>query len=585
MKSEYPQNTALKLINKYADSYNLILEENKQLKRQIDDLKSNLLMNKDIISNIFKDLKNTKKPESSSYSQLLKQLSNENMNIYKQMDKISNERDKLRAELIQIKEEKISCQDQLSQENYKLKTQLFVLQQEIEKKNNIIQTYKKTKIYTTGLVKIPSDIKNNKKRSVTPNKSSVQKENLCEIFISNPNKALLILNNQMIYFKDMCEKLKNSLVHKKQSINKYENVIKKYEMENINLKKRFKTKLINVNKEKENMMTIITQNMLNNTENNQNYSCNNILNDKKMKSKLILNTTNNQKLKTIDDQSNLNINNLTEFIQKNGIKSSEELKQEKEDAVGKDTTIEEFSSILKNVGLTRELFEKLSKIKGCSKLTDSIEFFYKLVLDKNKQISILETQNEELLFQNFELNKKNIELENLNNFYKNGGVLNINKYNLDKINKINSIYNKNDKKIINDSMSNNYSNFSQISKSTSNTLMNYKKLIEKQREEEIDKKNDIIFDLNLSTEQNVEPSNGIKDKKKSNNEEDNKNTYVDSEIESSIKKQYEKNGKNMETIQSIDFRKGVQEEIKRQQMVEGANPNKMTFADSIRIID
>ena len=30
--------TALKLINKYADSYNLIIQENKALKTEIDDL-------------------------------------------------------------------------------------------------------------------------------------------------------------------------------------------------------------------------------------------------------------------------------------------------------------------------------------------------------------------------------------------------------------------------------------------------------------------------------------------------------------------------------------------------------------------
>ena len=41
--------TALKLINKYADSYNCIIQENNFLKSEIKDLKDNLKINKQII--------------------------------------------------------------------------------------------------------------------------------------------------------------------------------------------------------------------------------------------------------------------------------------------------------------------------------------------------------------------------------------------------------------------------------------------------------------------------------------------------------------------------------------------------------
>jgi len=61
--------------------------------------------------------------------------------------------------------------------------------------------------------------------------------------------------------------------------------------------------------------------------------------------------------------------------------------------------------------LTWELFEKMSQIKGFGKLTDSVEYFYKLWLEKNKQILILEKENESLVFKNYELNKLNIDLE------------------------------------------------------------------------------------------------------------------------------------------------------------------------------
>ena len=45
--------TALKLINKYADSYNAIIQENKFLKSEIRDLNSNLKINKQIIEEFF----------------------------------------------------------------------------------------------------------------------------------------------------------------------------------------------------------------------------------------------------------------------------------------------------------------------------------------------------------------------------------------------------------------------------------------------------------------------------------------------------------------------------------------------------
>ena len=98
--------------NRYAESYNILLQENFSLKEEIKDLKQNLNLNKDIISSIFKDMKDKKK---ISYSNVLQKLSQENVSIYKQIEKISAERNKLRNELIQIKEEKSSGQEKIIQ--------------------------------------------------------------------------------------------------------------------------------------------------------------------------------------------------------------------------------------------------------------------------------------------------------------------------------------------------------------------------------------------------------------------------------------------------------------------------------------
>ena len=83
---------------------------------------------------MFKDIKDKKK---ISYSNILQKLSQENVSIYKQNEKISAERNKLRAELIQIKEEKTSGHEEIIQENEKLKTKLFLKEQKQEKTKNL----------------------------------------------------------------------------------------------------------------------------------------------------------------------------------------------------------------------------------------------------------------------------------------------------------------------------------------------------------------------------------------------------------------------------------------------------------------
>jgi hypothetical protein len=153
------------------------------------------------------------------------------------------------------------------------------------------------------------------------------------------------------------------------------------------------------NNETENILSLIVQNNLNIDEQSNNK------NKKTSSGGLSLGITDNNDNSSINyntahtlEQLNLNNNQLKKIINK-------------DEVIGKETTLEEFGSILKSVGLTRELFEKMSQIKGFGKLTDSIEYFYKLCLEKNKQILILEKENESLVFKNYELNKLNIDLE------------------------------------------------------------------------------------------------------------------------------------------------------------------------------
>ena len=526
-----------------------------------------------------------------SYSNVLQKLSQENVSIYKQIEKISAERNKLRTELIQIKEEKACGQEQIIQENEKLKTKLFLIEQKLQKTENLYEISKKkmerknSKIFKNNeLTNIRSKSQNSantkKKKNknytnptISNNRSNynnncnnginkkffeniIEKkridtnEEINEVYILEPSKAILKLNNELLFYKEAHQKFLTKLKKKQETITKYENLIEKLNSENNELRKTYKLKLMKINNEKENILSIIIQNNLNIEEQQSNN--NNILNkNKKLSSGISLTTTDN------NDNSSNNYNTAHTLEQLNLNNSQLKKIINKDEVIGKESTLEEFGAILKSVGLTRELFEKMSQIKGFGKLTDSIEYFYKLCLEKNKQLLILEKENESLVFKNYELNKLNIELENELKKYRNNcdnldKNLNIN--NVKKILDDNSIINNHSQttiknltisKLNNNTNNTNNTNINNIENNLNinaitnsktynnndlnNPLLNYKKLLEKQKEEGQLKKAELIF--NLSLEKENESSSSIKN---SNNEaeimdNDNENDNNDNE--------------------------------------------------------
>ena len=543
------------------------MQENFSLKEEIKDLKENLNLNKDIISSMFKDMKDKKK---ISYSNILQKLSQENVAIYKQIEKISSERNKLRNELIQIKEEKLCGQEQLAQENSKLKTKLFLMEQNLIKVKSLYELSKKKQEKKNSKIVIKNNnndifektqarsrsqtssshnknLKKNFTNPTNPNERSnfnmsinkkffgnlIEKrkfdsiEESNEVYIVDPSKAVVKLNDELIFYKESHQKFLTKLKKKQETIEKYENMINKLNAENSQLRKTYKMKLMKVNNEKENILTMIVQNNINLEEQaNLNTGNNNILNknrknsmlgNPKMSSGLSVTTTDNNDYNAVNTFEQLNIDNnqLKKIINK-------------DEVIGKETTLEEFGAVLKSVGLTRELFEKMSQIKGFGKLTDSIEFFYKLTLEKNKQILILEKENESLIFKNYELNKVNIELENELKLYKNNADnidknLNINNVkkildddsivdnhsqntNMNMISKLNTNVTSNINNT-NNTNNNNQENNLQINSTVgtlnnniSVPLLNYKKLIEKQKEEGQLKQAEMIFNLSLEKE-------------------------------------------------------------------------------------
>ena len=93
------------------------------------------------------------------------------------------------------------------------------------------------------------------------------------------------------------------------------------------------------------------------------------------------------------------------------IKRLEEIKKTTKEISEKefDLTSEWFEA-LKSCHITQEEYANYCKDNSISKLTDLIEYLYKYVIDKNIQIKLIENENEELNLENLKLNKENIDL-------------------------------------------------------------------------------------------------------------------------------------------------------------------------------
>ena len=86
--------TAIKLINHYADSYHLLENKLKILKQENDDLKYNLQVNKDIIQGFFKISSFDKKIEI-----FINKIKEENKLLYKQIQNLKKENNQLNSYL------------------------------------------------------------------------------------------------------------------------------------------------------------------------------------------------------------------------------------------------------------------------------------------------------------------------------------------------------------------------------------------------------------------------------------------------------------------------------------------------------
>ena len=335
----------MKLLNQYADSYQCLEKQNKVLQESIKDLKTNLKINKDIISNFLSKSTSTEINKSiiAKLNSQVESLTKSNEDLTKQNLSLIQSQNAISQELSILKEEIES----------KSKA-IFILEQSIIKKDNIIQTYKKkSKVSTPPLV------------------------------VLDPTKAIVSVNDELMTYKAIYKKVSKYLQRNCEKINKYENLITDLQTENGKLRVQNKLQQYSANREKETLLVKLKEEFYSKTNNtntnNTNVSDNNTcvssytrmgrmklgLNpmDDKMRKKLMIAGTN----KSVD-----------QFDSSNKYDS------------------EDFNDVLRMAGLSIDHYVLMSKNKLYSKLTDAIEFMHKMIVEKNMCINLLEIENESL---------------------------------------------------------------------------------------------------------------------------------------------------------------------------------------------
>jgi N-terminal acetyltransferase B complex non-catalytic subunit len=366
---EKGKKTALKLLNKYAESFNSLKAENTMLKQQIKDLNLNLKINKSIIENFFSEKKIGDKLDF-----FVSNIFKENQVLLQQKEFLEKKNMELNSTINLNEQNYIETMVRIKEENESLKTKIFLLEQSEQKKNFIIE-------------------QQNNKINLSKNKHNKKIKN--EIFVTNPSKIVNNINNELIVYKNMYMELSNVLKDNRYHLEKYQKKIIELQNENNSLRNEYKTYIFNSNKERENLMqTIQYERKKNNKSRNYLFNKNNINNG----------TYNSKTSENIDIIKQKEKENLEKFNENYFINEINRKKFEHED----------FLEILKNAGLTLYRFEKIINFKNYDKFKEIIESLLNLVKDKEKIISILQKENESLNQNNYLLNEENFKLKNSN---------------------------------------------------------------------------------------------------------------------------------------------------------------------------
>ena len=398
-----------------------INNEIKLLKKENEELKTRLTINTEIIQEFFKNSNIDEK-----VSLFVENIKKENNLLLNEINDLKNQNQKL----ISVNEQ-ISNPNKINLETYEDK--LFIYENLLKEKQSIIVNLKEQNKNLKSFIdsKIEKkEIKN--EMDEENNKNQNNKYIIEEIYVISPQKLINTLNDKIELYKDINIKLKNLIDEFKSRLLNKDKEYLQLEEEVMNLKQELQ-KYTQIKNNEEIMNQLIQYQSMKSIPISQSYSN---INFNNIKNK---NTRNKQ------TRSLSYINNYTNDLKKvmkeievyeNFNKTVNEISKNDFDLAG------EWAETLKQCGMTQEEFLKFCGMKITNKLTNAIEYLYKILIDKNIQIKLLMKENETLNEENIRLNKINIQMETLFDYYeknnKNNNIKNENEniFNKNKNNKI-----------------------------------------------------------------------------------------------------------------------------------------------------
>lgn len=400
--NNFTNQTALKLLNQYANSYHLLESQITSLKQENKDLKSNLQINKEIIQTFFQGT--THEQSINDFHSKLKQ---ENAILQSKLKHLESQINFLQNN----KELNITnYTDKIEQ----FQSKIFLLENLLQEKETQITILKKATIQ-------PTTTTNKKGNNFNIQHYLHNKNGIKEIYVSSPTVLLKSLNEELQYEKEINKKLLHQIQIYKQSLSKKEKQIQ----ENEKQLTQFKQEITKYKQDKTNLNIIsqltqyrlaTKQNSTTNSNNNTNSNTNNnnisittnssstLVQKRLNKSTGIIQTTDSLS----HGSSSMNKSKRSLLNQIDRLEQVNKTKRKIHD--NHFDLTEEWYETLKYCNMSQEEFLKYCTNKQFTQLTDVIEYLYKLLLDKNIQIKLLTEENDSLNLENLKISKKLLEL-------------------------------------------------------------------------------------------------------------------------------------------------------------------------------
>ena len=176
-KKQFDSQTAKKIINEYAEKINLLSRENAVLKKQLEDSKISLKINKDILYSHIKSKKNV----SEECNSIITDLKKENERLNNKISWLFTEKAELAKKLYKLEDSLNEKINQETMKNENEKTEKFLFENKLKEKDNLIIILKKQL----------ENYKRNNKNNYSLNNGFI------EIYIGDPNIVNTEMNNEL----------------------------------------------------------------------------------------------------------------------------------------------------------------------------------------------------------------------------------------------------------------------------------------------------------------------------------------------------------------------------------------------------